>query len=75
LKRRFVTYLLGIWKYFRIEKELGFETEVPIIDTKIEEEDFRRNRFANTGKPEKDGNIFIRCSKINAKKLFRCNDG
>jgi hypothetical protein len=29
---------LGIWNYFRAEKELGFETEVPIIDTKIDEE-------------------------------------
>ena len=31
-----------------LKKELGFETEVEIIDTKIDEENERRNRFANT---------------------------
>jgi hypothetical protein len=54
---------------------LGFEAEVEIIDTKIFEEDERRNRFAMV-KPEKKRDLFIGCSKVNArKKLFCCNDG
>jgi malate dehydrogenase (oxaloacetate-decarboxylating)(NADP+) len=59
-----------------LKKELGFEAEVEIIDTKIFEEDERRNRFAikywETRKKKRD----LGCSKVNArKKLFCCNDG
>jgi malate dehydrogenase (oxaloacetate-decarboxylating)(NADP+) len=35
-----------------LKKKLGFEAEVEIIDTKIFEEDERRNRLS-IGKPEK----------------------
>jgi malate dehydrogenase (oxaloacetate-decarboxylating)(NADP+) len=37
---------LGTWKYLEL-KRIDLETEVPIIDTKTDEEDARRNRFAN----------------------------
>jgi hypothetical protein len=37
---------------------LGFEAEVEIIDTKIFEEDERRNRFAIIGKPEEEGSLY-----------------
>jgi hypothetical protein len=56
---------------------LGFEAEVEIIDTKIfwktnEEIDLQ----LSIGKPEKKRDLFIGCSKVNArKKLFCCNDG
>jgi malate dehydrogenase (oxaloacetate-decarboxylating)(NADP+) len=36
----------GTWNYFGAEKS-WIETEVPIIDTQTDEEDARRNRFAN----------------------------
>jgi hypothetical protein len=59
-----------------LKKELGFEAEVEIIDTKIFEEDERRNRFAikywETRKEE--GSLYWML-KVNARKLFCCNDG
>jgi hypothetical protein len=61
----------------RAKKKLGFEAEVEIIDTKIFEEDERRNRFAiKYWETRKEEDLFIGCSKVNArKKLFCCNDG
>jgi malate dehydrogenase (oxaloacetate-decarboxylating)(NADP+) len=47
----------------------GFEAEVEIIDTKIFEEDERRNRFAiKYWETRKEEDLFIGCSKVNARK-------
>jgi hypothetical protein len=57
-------------------KELGFEAEVEIIDTKILKTNEEIDLQLSIGKPEKEGDLFIGCSKVNArKKLFCCNDG
>jgi malate dehydrogenase (oxaloacetate-decarboxylating)(NADP+) len=54
-----------------LKKELGFEAEVEIIDTKIFEEDERRNRFAikywETRKEE--GSLYWML-KVNARKTI-----
>jgi hypothetical protein len=57
-----------------LKKELGFEAEVEIIDTKIlrktnEEIDLQ----LSIGKPERRG--ILGCSKVNAQKTICCNDG
>jgi malate dehydrogenase (oxaloacetate-decarboxylating)(NADP+) len=53
-----------------LKKELGFET-VEIIDTKIFEEDERRNRFAiKYWETRKEEGSLIGCSKVNAKETI-----
>jgi hypothetical protein len=65
---------LGTWNYFEL-KRVDLETEVPIIDTKIDEEDARRNRFANIyWGVQKETQSLLDAQKLMRKKLF-CHDG
>jgi malate dehydrogenase (oxaloacetate-decarboxylating)(NADP+) len=60
-----------------LKKKNWVEAEVEIYRYQNFEEDERRNRFAiKYWETRKEEDLFIGCSKVNArKKLFCCNDG
>jgi hypothetical protein len=48
---------------------LGFEAEVEIIDTKMRQNE-EIDLQLSIGKPEKKRDLFIGCSKVNARKTI-----